>query len=78
MGECALIKSRIFAVMADRGIHTQKELAERMGCSRSNVNGLVRDNFKSIRRDTLETLCRVLNCQPGDLLLYEPDGDQKG
>lgn len=70
-----MLKNRVFAVMADRGIRTQKELAERIGISVSNVGNIVNDQFKAIRRDTLESLCRVLNCQPGDLFEYVPDAE---
>ncbi len=72
-----MLKNRVFAVMADRGIRTQRELAERMGLGVSNVHNLVNDNFKAIRRDTLEKLCEVLECQPGDLLEYVPDAEVK-
>jgi len=72
-----MLKNRVFAVMADRGIRTQTELAERIGLGISNVHNIVNDNFKAIRRDTLESLCRVLNCQPGDLFEYVPDAESK-
>ena len=68
-----MLRNRVFAIMADRGIRTQRELADRIGLGVSNVHNIVNDNFKAIRRDTLENLCRVLNCQPGDLFEYVPD-----
>ncbi len=73
-----MLKNRVFAVMADRGIRTQVELAERMGLALSNVHNIVNDNFKAIRQDTLEKLCEVLACQPGDLLEYVPDSAGNG
>ncbi|MFC4256943.1 helix-turn-helix domain-containing protein [Altererythrobacter xixiisoli] len=52
---------------------TQTELAERIDLTLANVSILKTGKAKAIRFSTLEAICRVLECQPGDLLGYEPD-----
>jgi len=58
--------------MADRKI-SLGELAERIQITNSNLSILKTGKAKAIRVSTLEALCRELNCQPGDLLEYDPD-----
>lgn len=48
------------------------ELAERIGISPANVAVLKNGRAKAVRFSTLEALCQVLDCQPGDLLVWEP------
>lgn len=48
------------------------ELAEAVGITVANVSVLKNGRAKAIRFSTLEAICRVLDCQPGDLLRYEP------
>ena len=50
------------------------ELAERVGITLANLSILKQDKARAIRFSTLEALCRELQCQPGDLLEYRPDG----
>ena len=50
------------------------ELAERVGITLGNLSILKQDKARAIRFSTLESLCRELQCQPGDLLEYRPDG----
>jgi putative transcriptional regulator len=45
-----------------------KELAERIGITEQNVSLLKSGKVKGIRFDTLEKICEVLACQPGDIL----------
>ena len=53
------------------------ELAEQVGITLANVSILKNGHAKAIRVDTLNKLCRALDCQPGDLLEYVPDpGDE--
>jgi putative transcriptional regulator len=47
-----------------------KELAERIGITEQNVSLLKSGKVKGIRFDTLEKICDVLQCQPGDVLEY--------
>lgn len=50
-----------------------KELAERIGITEQNVSLLKSGKVKGMRFETLEKICEVLDCQPGDILVYEPD-----
>ena len=52
---------------------TLTELAERVGITLANLSILKTGKAKAIRFSTLHTLCRELDCQPGDLLSYAPD-----
>lgn len=59
-------------VMARRKI-SLGELAEKMGITASNLSILKTGKAKAIRFSTLQSICRELDCQPGDILEYEPD-----
>lgn len=48
-------------------------LAEIVGITPQNLSVLKTGRAKAIRFDTLEKICRALDCQPGDLLAYEDD-----
>ena len=50
-----------------------KELAERIGITEQNVSLLKSGKVKGIRFDTLQKICEVLNCQPGDILVFEAE-----
>ena len=47
-----------------------KDLAEAVGMTMTNLSIIKTGKAKSIRFSTLESICRVLDCQPGDILLY--------
>ena len=47
------------------------EFAERVGITPANIAVLKNGRAKAIRFSTLEAICAVLNCQPGDILRYE-------
>lgn len=49
------------------------EFAERVGISPANVSVLKNGRAKAVRFSTLEAMCRVLDCQPGDLLEWVDD-----
>jgi putative transcriptional regulator len=49
------------------------ELSERVGVALPNISILKNGHAKAIRFSTLGAICAVLECQPGDLLAYEPD-----
>lgn len=49
------------------------DLAERVDLTPPNLSILKTGKAKAIRFSTLEALCRELNCQPGDLLRFEPN-----
>jgi putative transcriptional regulator len=46
------------------------ELSERVGITMSNLSILKTGKAKAVRFETLEAICRVLNCQPGDIFEY--------
>jgi putative transcriptional regulator len=48
-----------------------KELAEAIGITEQNLSILKTGKAKALRFSTLQAICRVLECQPGDLLAYE-------
>jgi putative transcriptional regulator len=49
-----------------------KELAEQLGITPANLSILKTGKAKGIRFDTLEAICKILDCQPGDILEYQP------
>lgn len=49
------------------------ELAERVGITMANISILKNGKAKAIRIETLDKICRALNCQPGDILEFDPD-----
>ena len=51
-----------------------KELAEIVGITEANLSLLKSGHVKGVRFATLEKICAALECQPGDLLEYRPDG----
>lgn len=48
------------------------ELADRVGVTIANLSILKTSKARAVRFSTLAALCRELDCQPGDLLVYEP------
>ena len=50
-----------------------KDLAEAIGISETNLSLLKQGHVKGVRFSTLEAICRVLECQPADLLEYRPE-----
>ena len=65
---------RLDRVMADRKM-SLNELAEQVGISNVNLSNLKTGKVKAVRFSTLDSICRVLKCQPGDILEYR-DGDE--
>ena len=60
-------------VMLARRKMRSKELARRIGVSEQNVSLLRSGRVKGVRFETLEKVCAVLACQPGDILEYVPE-----
>lgn len=50
------------------------ELSEKVGVTMSNLSILKTGKAKAIRFSTLEAICEVLDCQPGDILEFEEEG----
>lgn len=59
-------------MMAKRKI-SSTELAERIGLTPANLSILKTGKAKAVRFSTLEAICKVLECQPGDILAFEED-----
>jgi putative transcriptional regulator len=65
---------RLDRVMADRKI-SLNELAKRIQLTDSNLSIFKTGKAKAVRVQTLDALCRELNCQPADLLEYQPENE---
>lgn len=63
---------RLDRVMADRKM-SLNELSEKVGISNVNLSNLKTGKVKAIRFSTLDVICKVLECQPGDILEYQDD-----
>ncbi|MEM8878602.1 MAG: helix-turn-helix transcriptional regulator [Pseudomonadota bacterium] len=63
-------------VMLARRKMRSKELAERIGLTEQNVSLLRSGKVKGVRFESLEKICAVLDCQPGDLLEWVPANDK--
>ena len=52
------------------------ELAEKIGITQANLSVLKTGKAKAVRFSTLEQICRVLDCQPGDILEFREDKNE--
>lgn len=66
------IKVHIDRLLVERQMSVT-ELSEKVGITMANISILKNGKAKAIRFSTLEGLCKVLECQPGDLLEYIED-----
>ncbi|MEH6451018.1 MAG: helix-turn-helix transcriptional regulator [Oleispira sp.] len=66
------IEINLDVVMAKRKIRL-KTLAQEVGITEQNLSILKNNKAKAIRFSTLDKLCEVLECQPGDILVYKQD-----
>lgn len=53
------------------------ELSERVGITMANISILKNGKAKAIKLSTLNSICKALNCQPGDILEYVEDEDDE-
>ena len=60
-------------VMLARRKMSLTELSEKVGITMSNLSILKKGKAKAIRFSTLEAICEVLDCQPGDILEYQEE-----
>ena len=67
---------RLDRVMADRKM-SLNELSERVGISNVNLSNLKTGKVKAVRFSTLDAICDVLDCQPGDILEYKRETEEK-
>ena len=65
---------RLDRMMADRKM-SLNELADKVGLTNVNMSNLKTGKMKGIRFETLNSICKVLDCQPGEILEYTPDDD---
>ena len=63
---------RLDRVMADRKV-SLKDLSDRVGVSNVNLSKMKTGKISAIRFSTLEAICDALDCQPGDILEYDPN-----
>lgn len=54
------------------------ELSEKVGITMANISILKNGKAKAIKIDTLNKICKALNCQPGDILEYVLDEEEEG
>ncbi|MBN1510143.1 MAG: helix-turn-helix transcriptional regulator [Sedimentisphaerales bacterium] len=71
-----MINVRLDYLLVDRRMKL-KELAEVTGLAVNNLSILKTNKARAIRFSTLESICRALNCAPGDLLEHIPDDQEK-
>lgn len=67
-----MIILRLDRMMADRKM-SLNELAEKVGITNVNLSNIKNGKISAIRFSTLEAICKVLDCQPGDILEYRKD-----
>jgi len=67
-----MINIRLDYVLLDRQMKL-KDLAEATGLAVNNLSILKTNKARAIRFSTLNSLCKALNCRPGDLIEYTPD-----
>ncbi len=65
------IRVQLDRLLAERRM-SLTELADRVGVTVANLSILRTGKARAVRFSTLEALCRELDCQPGDLLAFEP------
>ena len=70
------IRVNLDRVLLDRRM-SLTELAERVGITLANLSILKTGKARAVRFSTLDALCRELNCQPADILVYEPDANSE-
>ena len=70
-----MIKFKVKVLLAMREM-TQKELAERTGVRPSTVSAICTGTVKHLPVDALDKICKVLDCQPGDLLEYVKEAQE--
>ena len=60
-------------VMLARRKMSLTELSQRVGITIANLSVLKNGRARAVRFETLDAICRALSCQPGDILIYEPE-----
>ena len=65
-------------VMLARRKMSLTELSQRVGITMANLSILKNGHARAVRMSTLDAICEVLNCQPGDILVWEPGKMEEG
>ena len=65
---------RLDRIMADRKM-SLNELAHKVDMTNVNLSNLKTGKMKGIRFETMNSICRALDCQPGDIFEFTPDQD---
>lgn len=65
-------------VMLARRKMSMTELSQRVGVTMANLSILKNGKAKAVRFSTLEAICKALDCQPGDILIYEEGAQSDG
>ena len=60
-------------VMLDKRKMSLDQLSQEVGVTMANLSILKTNKAKAVRFTTLEAICKVLDCQPGDILAYVPE-----
>ena len=70
-----MIVIRLDRMLAERKMRLN-DLAKQVGISNVNLSYLKTGKVRAIRFSTLDAICRILDCQPGDILDYVPDEEE--
>ncbi len=65
-----MIRVDLDVMMAKRKM-SLTELSQKVGITMANLSILKNGHARAVRMSTLEAICKVLKCQPGDILIYE-------
>ena len=69
------IRVSLDKVLLDRGL-SLTALSEQVGLTMANLSILKTGKARAMRFSTLDALCRVLQCQPGDILSFDPSSEE--
>lgn len=69
-----MIRIDLDVMLAKRKM-SMTELSQRVGITMANLSILKCGKAKAVRFSTLEAICKALQCQPGDILVYEDDSE---
>ena len=71
-----MIVVNLDVMMAKRKM-SLSQLSEKVDITLANLSVLKNNKAKAVRFTTLEAICKALDCQPGDILEYVPDGEEE-
>ena len=71
-----MIAIELSEILKRRGM-SSKELAERIGITEANLSILRSGKAKAVRFSTLDAICTVLDCSPGEILKHTPNNDKE-